>query len=767
MLETNIRVVRPGSDLFIWTRTATVSGPSLTPELVQKACGAIRHRHGLAAVASPTPATLIIASKDPIQPIHLSDDQWQLDVVDSGDPADRLYLTSPKGTDLVPEIIERALLARIASMSDLWTIDSPRIWYEANPFCVKDGVAAYRRYEIGTVAIENVGVGLAADVGVGFFSLETLAHFCASDIDPEEQRRRLSIFSEYTRRQDGQKGTLLYDYGRGRSKCYFESAPKGITCATTGAVVIKRQSYGSLLEYYQKTNSNLRVSASTPAVRVSFPGLEYPQFVPADRLRVRIMNEDVPDSIRDIDKFHPAERRSTLDEFWRRLGPRPLGSVAPGVEDLFWRPGQEHIVQFAMPSITFGEGEVLAAPTTPSPQSYKDNFRQRLQKLKQTGCYQVSTNITRKFYCAYPKHLGKEQAERFASNLAQLVSQLIRKPMTAELVGYDSVNEAIEQLRDADQSGMVLFVLNDEPSAYYEAEFQLSGWRIKRVTERTLEEHHRYLNEGSWDKRAGQKTLEAGKAKWNGYLYLIALDVIQLLDVIPFRIDQAGPYEAQLIIDVGHDRRHFAVSLLIARPPNKTPSFRIVSRTQLKMDNQQEGINPKLLSNEIVELFDLFRGQFDAIESLLILRDGRIVKREPEGLNDAIGILQTKEYLTSTCRVDWVDVHKDTLKNIRFWDITESGSVVNPLLGTGILLNQSMISVATTGQPSLTQGTADPLLVVSNGRCSNIVDAAKANFSGAQLNWSSPGVAQKLHLCMKRTDDDLQSRAAQEIRRLR
>ena len=39
--------------------------------------------------------------------------------------------------------------------------------------------------------------------------------------------------------------------------------------------------------------------------------------------------------------------------------------------------------------------------------------------------------------------------------------------------------------------------------------------------------------------------------------------------------------------------------------------------------------------------------------------------------------------------------------------------------------------------------------------------------SAAQLNWSSPRVAQRLPIALKRTDEELTNRAGQEIRRIR
>jgi hypothetical protein len=82
-------------------------------------------------------------------------------------------------------------------------------------------------------------------------------------------------------------------------------------------------------------------------------------------------------------------------------------------------------------------------------------------------------------------------------------------------------------------------------------------------------------------------------------------------------------------------------------------------------------------------------------------------------------------------------------------------------------LNEDSIIVATTGAATVNLGTARPLMLRANGHCPNLVIAAQSTFAGAQLNWASPEVAQKLPLVMKATDEELKARDAQEIRRLR
>jgi len=154
MLETNIRVVRPGAELSVCTWLARVTGSDITPDLLQRACGVLQHRHGRAAIPTLGRDTgLLVATERPIEPVHLEGEDWELDVMNADEPPRRLAFTDPDGPDFLARLLERALLIQIARQKDVWKLDSPRIWYEAEPCRTRYGIAAYRRYEVAALPI--------------------------------------------------------------------------------------------------------------------------------------------------------------------------------------------------------------------------------------------------------------------------------------------------------------------------------------------------------------------------------------------------------------------------------------------------------------------------------------------------------------------------------------------------------------------------------------------------------------------------------------
>lgn len=768
MLETSIRIVEPGSALMVWVRRADVAGPHLAPGLLHKACGTLAYKHGLAACPSGgETACLLIATREPIPTIRMREEEWELTISDAGGQAKPLTLDDAEGQRCLPHLVERALLIQIVRKTSLWRLDSPRIWYEAEPFKVSDGIAAYRRYEFSALMIDGAGLGVSVDVATAFFTTDSLAYFYDPTATGEDRRQRIRRFAELTGRQEGQKGTLLYDYGRARSKCYFDKAPAGATCSTTESLRVKGQTYASLLDYYHARYPDLAVTAHTPAVTVSFSGLSLPAWVAADRLFVRVANEHLPPSLRHVDKIAPAERRSLVLGFWQQLGSAPFGRVASGLFDGLWRPTDNHVRRLALPNLTFGKAAELEAPAELTPQAYKSNYQRRLEYLDELGAYHTPPTLSRSLYVAFPSAMADRGAKRLAGDLIRELRTWTDIPFAPVLVPYDSLADAIRKLQTEDHTGTVVFVLNQEPAAYHEVAFGLNHWRVKRITDRSLSEHHQFLTRGAWDHRKRVYDAGRGRRRWHDYVQQNALAIMQLLDVVPYRVVQAGPFEAQLVIDVGRDRRSFALSLMIARPETLDPSFLIVSEVHRKPDHQHESINPVMLADQMLDLLGrAMPAGSEPLASMLILRDGHFAGEEFEGVTRAVEDLKAQGILARDARVDLANLSKATLRAVRVWE--RSGDrVENALEGLELRLNSDLVLVLTTGAATLTTGTAQPYALSKGAPGADLDDTSDATFAAAQLNFSSPRVAQRLPLLLRRTDEDLAARASQEIRRIR
>lgn len=255
---------------------------------------------------------------------------------------------------------------------------------------------------------------------------------------------------------------------------------------------------------------------------------------------------------------------------------------------------------------------------------------------------------------------------------------------------------------------------------------------------------------------------------WRSFIEMSALDVLQQMDCVPWGLADPLHYEAQLAIDVGWDRRYFALSLFICRPESMRPSFSLNTLALPKPDTKRETINELVLKDAILKLFQQMKQrEFVPLRSILIIRDGHECGRELDSIAQAKDELIQAGFLEESGRVDTVDFHKRSVKRIRMWFKNHADQISNVPEGTAFRIDSKTVVLANTGTATLSQGTAEPVMLVAHRDDSDIFAIAQDVHSATQLNWSSPRVAQRLPIALKRTDEELTNRVGQEIRRIR
>lgn len=744
MVETNIRIVNPGPNLHLITRLVGLTGQDISSDLKEKACRALG-RKGLASV--PCSEDILVAGTKPIKPISISEDDWRVDIHDKGEKKLLRFANSDE-VPMLAQLLERCFLIEIGKRTDLWTLDTPRIFYEPTPFKKVDNVAAYRRYEISGIPIEGVGIGLVVDVSTAFFTVLTVADFF------EGEKQGIRRFENLSYRQQGQKATLLYDIGQNKIKCYFEEF-SNITCADTSTFRVKGKDYSSLYEYYQQERPSLNVNPSDPVAKVSFPGpgIDRPVLVAANRLYPRVTNNAVPPQLKQVDKISPADRRAQIKKFWENLGDCPLGSGRPLIAKSFWKPQEQRVLMKA-PTLEFAKDKRLSVQSS-TPKAYRNYYHERFRLLDQVGCLEVPPTVCRKIHIRMPDTIDETIAKQFAEDLIAYLCRWTNKKITFNLDLYQNVDDALARLRQEFGYGIVVFIFQDEdPATYFNVSYELKEWRVKRVTSESLVNHFRELSRN--------------KRNWHSFIAMNALDVLQQMDCVPWRLATPLHYDAQLAIDVGRDKRYFALSLLISRSELMQPSFRLNTLVKIKPDAKHETINEVVLKDAILELFQqVKRNSFDPLQSILILRDGRQYGRELESVMSATRELIKDDLLKEDVRIATVDFHKRSVKRIRMWFRTQQGQTSNVREGTACIIGPKTVVLANTGVATLSQGTAALVMLVAHQANVNISDIVQDVHSATQLNWSNPRIAQRLPIELKRTDEELTKRSDQEIRRMR
>ena len=763
MTETNIRIIETRTELELVTRFAKIIVNDHIPEILQKVCNQFAKR-GLAAVYCHKRKQILVLTPDAITPFEVKEykPDWIADVRDGEEKIRLKFSDSKHDASLLAQLIERQIRIQIKRRLMMQNIDSPRIFQDRAPTKTSDGIDVYRRIEVSAFPIQDVGVGISADVSTAFFTQMTVEDFFRNDISINDQKLRRKEFDSFGQRQDGQKGTLLYDIKSRQMKCYYEEFRSDLTCGGTPKQVIDDKVYDSLLHYYQKKQPQLDIDSNDSVAMVSFPNLDGSKPVAAKLLRLRVRNKSLQGSLKKVDKIQPKDRVKLINDFWLRFGMDLLGKGKPKISSKFWKPNERKTLKLLPPALQFASGNVLQAPEKRNKTEFQEHYRQRLNLLNKNGCLNVPPSIERTVHFAVPTKLGQEVRGSLIRDLTENLKHLTNKGITPKLVQYETLENAFSMLKGHNNPGMVVFVFEDvAPVNYHKVAHQLSNWRVKRITLNELD--RQFSNQKSTrNKRFDEQS--KSKNSWRSFIEMNTLDVLQQMDCIPWGLKDKPVYDAHLAIDVGRDKRYFALSLITFHP-----SIHIYTIAKSKTDIKKETINGDVLYEEIMDLCYkvLQRGGFQPLHSLLVLRDGRECEGELDAIYKAKEELIKQKFFAQEARVDVVDFHKSIAKSLRTWERTQDNVVHQILEGEVVLLDNNTVLLNTTGEPSRYQGTAEPVMLVGRSKNINMDRVAEAVYACTHLNYSSPNVAQRLPVELKRTDDELINRASQEIRGLK
>jgi hypothetical protein len=723
----------------------------------------LRRRDRVIAVPSPFQKTeLQVVGSAPVALGRVRHKSWQADLQDRG-AAPRLRPDREADREVFAALLERALVVAFEGSTEYWRLfDSTRRWYRYDPVTTVEGIQVVPRVAFATLALGDEGVGVAFDPGYLYQTEMTLADFFGKSVGRWEREERKRQFDRLRSRGERRKGTLLYNTGTDAvSTCYFERFEPGMTCATTGPILGKE----SLYEYCQDRHPSAGVEPDDSVAYVGFRNLPHPVAVPAKLLRLRVM-ADKDQSIRGLGQFKampPASRQAESQRAWEACEASVVGALGVRLEDHLWRPdaGQHELLRG--PELQFARGRTVLPPSRADQAEYRRYFRQRLEKLRGGGLYRYEEAVERKLHLVTPTAASgwpDDLQRAFAADFGACLNDLTGSHFGITTLREDDPERVVERLGDVDP-GTAVVVFDDRASdsaGYFLLAHGLGQWRLKRLTRRQVE--------AKWRARANARDeFERRKveSRWRDMITLSVLDTLDQMEATPWRV-KGLPYEACLAIDVGEGRRYFAMSLLVCRDDRRQPSFLRVTRSWPKGDHQHEAINPEMLRDKMVQMFEAYPvGEFAPVQSLLVLRDGHQCAAEPRGITQAGDRLKQRGRLVQGSVIDVVDVHKKTVKNLRMWDVCGVGCA-NVLEGQAIYLDGRTALLCCTGVATLSAGvTADPcMLVMREG--GDIRGAAQAFFALSQLNYSSPSKAHRYAQPLRETDVRLQQRLAQDMR---
>lgn len=763
-METSIKIVEGGNNLTLSVKKVLLNGESLDIGQLQSVCSEIGRRYRIPAVPftqNGKQEILIPAvSELPIKTITVN--EWLITPSAPSGPFELSYKTNAS-KQFLGDLFKRALL--LNCKAPFWSLDSPRILYERNSFKKIEGISVVRRFEVSEVLLEE-GLGFSVGLTTAFFSVKSVL-----DLYNEGGFARIDSVTE---RQNEQKGTLLYRGPKGNSKCYFVKNGFGKKLIDTPSFSESGVHYANSLEYYQKKYPNYEVKADDIVAMVSFPGFAKSVYVLAKKLFPRIFNSTLQGELQNIDKIGTDDKRNYLQaNFWNKVGEKPFGNSFPAIEKNFFIPSDKKSGVIPLPGIISGKNVLVPMPQEMRSDEYKTHFSNRKKYLDKYGCYYIPPQLSgSKIYFVFPASISAEIQQRYADDTMAYLKKLTRNEMEFEVVilpAYQTYLQATVSLKNDHENGMVVFVFDDtNPSTYSLIDFELKGWNLKRATTFELLRKYRPLVKTS-QSFSQDPGYEKAKKDWDSYIEMSTLGIIQKLGCIPFTVQpDSFNYDMQIVMDVSEDYSHFCISGLLYKVGMPYPV--LPCHTERKTDEKKETINPIILKDELIKMFTALKRQITkySIKKYLFARDGKDCGEEFKAVKEAFEQLKKDGVIPGDATFDYVEYHKTTRKEVRMWDVTPESKAVNVLEGSFYFFRSNIAILCTTGDGTLSSRvTADPITIVNKYTEADIYKVLTDIFYGAQFNFSSPRVAQKHSLPMKRADDELAEKRAQEIKRIK
>jgi len=728
-------------------------------DVQQAVCSALRTRHKLLAVPRPRVSNELLLISDLLfQPVIVNVAQFQAKVSDCGETQVLRFDCEPD-TKVIAELLEKAMVREFEQDSAYWRVNtSARFWYASQAANAVDGIEAIRRLSFAVTPLPDCNLGIALDVGYLFRSAWNIADFFDGSVGSSEQESRRKRFNRLRSRDAGRKGTLLYDTGSLQvMTCYFERFATGATCGTVPGI----EGAKSLFEYCHRKYPDRAIRPEDPVAFVRFKGIRQAVPVPAKwlRLRISLSREQMPRSMRQAIAMSPTQRRSAAIANWEPFGPRAVAALGLRDERKLWTPSTGNRERLVCPKLLFGQGREVSPPSQPTREEYQRYFRERSAKLRNGGAFRFEPNADRTIHVVTP-HWDDAIERQFTRDLQASLSDVTGLNFRLQSIRADTPEETVERLRQCTRGTAVIVFdpTTTDQAAYSLLSYELKHWTIKRLLRRTVESRWAEMQRANGDPRV--------QRNWKNAIDLSALDVLDLMGTTLWRLDEFG-YDACFAIDVGQDRRHYAISMLICRDIAQDTSFMRVSRWWHKADHQHEGINAEILAKSFADVSVICQNRaISPLKSILVLRDGHQIGNEIAGIRKGLEHWTKAGLLQQGGLVDVVDVQKHSQRGVRLWNPCGEGAQ-NVLEGQAIYPNKNTAIVCSTGAASLSADmTADPcVLICQDG--TNIRQATRAFYALAQLNYSTPSKAHRLAQPLREVDailEDCQMRNMRGIR---
>lgn len=241
---------------------------------------------------------------------------------------------------------------------------------------------------------------------------------------------------------------------------------------------------------------------------------------------------------------------------------------------------------------------------------------------------------------------------------------------------------------------------------------------------------------------------------YKGYLTGVAINQV-LLNNERWPFILSTPLNADLIIGIDV-KQHVAGFTFVDKYSHYIFPVADNSKDKEKLSSEQVG---RVITEGIRKMSKIIGYP---IKNVVIHRDGRIFRSEKSGINQALQYLRDENIIDNTAQCHFVEIPKKSKIPFRVFDIKrkydvlkvkqDNQAVLNPKLGTYLILNQHEGYVCTTGREFNKKGTANPLYIRYSEGAMTFEKVLQDIYSLSHLAYTKPDDCSRTPLTIKVTD---------------
>lgn len=668
---------------------------------------------------------------------------------------------------IVLRFLQFDIQTELNKLPSLWQPSSGEAFFYQDPHQVTDGVAIYNGFIVRVVELPDGGFGFSIDV--------TKKYISATTLNVNLTRREFEHYGNT-------KPHFIYQYGNQK----YEFKAEQFSDLNATQFKFLRQGESSMVTLLEDVRSKFGRSMPPEVARLpdNASVLIYKTNANEERRVIAGLCYQVFDT--EDPKINKLHRYSILEPFYRRkLIQTVIHKFFKDIKfgNIVLRVNSNPVVvtkkKFFTPDLLFGGDTVLTIHNNNQDAfivSMKTLGKTRKALLTEKGAYTVAS--FEKQYFVVPETVFNMYGNKdyFLSHLIKQVNIMHRSEIgwDPEVIVYDNRNkkssvdigfEILRQIKETVKNrngGYALIMLpsnverikrqHDHLAALVVSECHSEhNLTVSIMHSETLEECFMYK------KSNGKNTYEIKRdkeSKYKGYLFGVALNQVLLNNERwPYVLN--SPLSADLTIGVDVKKQIAGFTFV--------DKFSKNILTRFDKSNNRERLTVSQMVKMLVNNIVLLKRHLDyPIERIVIHRDGRLFQTEKEGIWQAITALKDKGVLSSLCSINILEIPKYSIIPFRLFDVLEkfdlrterkdNGKVLNPEIGSYVVLNDQDAYLCTTGREFKHQGTSIPLYIKYHSGQMQFESLIEDLFYLSSLAYTKPDDCSRFPITIKITD---------------